>query len=250
MKDFCKYIPEIERKTGYTFRDKSLLKQAFTRGSYCNEVNKRECENYKSNEVLEFFGDSVLSAAIVTALIKQKTERYPHGINTDLNEGDFSNIRSKLADKKNLSDNISRLGLEEYLIMGEGDKKLEIWRERSVREDLFEALIGAIYIDSGFNTGAVISSVELMLDLSVYLSKERSVSKSSKNALQEWCADKRRRLPPPEYKLIGEVGPDHDKLYTVEVIVDSVSMGVGSGRNVKAAESAAAEKALEFIAKK
>ena len=122
--------------------------------------------------------------------------------------------------------------------------------ERSVREDLFEALIGAIYIDSGFNTGAVISSVELMLDLSVYLSKERSVSKSSKNALQEWCADKRRRLPPPEYKLIGEVGPDHDKLYTVEVIVDSVSMGVGSGRNVKAAESAAAEKALEFIAKK
>jgi ribonuclease-3 len=148
MNIFENNIPEIEKKIGYTFRDKSLLRQAFTRGSFCNEINKREKENYKSNEVLEFFGDSVLSAAIVTALIKQKTKRYPHGINTDLNEGDFSNIRSKLADKKNLSDNISRLGLEEYLIMGEGDKKLEIWRERSVREDLFEALIGAIYIDS------------------------------------------------------------------------------------------------------
>ena len=124
MNIFEDSIPEIEKKIGYTFRDKSLLKQAFTRGSFCNEINKRKCENYKSNEVLEFFGDSVLSAAIVTALIKQKTERYPHGINTELNEGDFSNIRSKLADKKNLSDNISRLGLEEYLIMGEGDKKL------------------------------------------------------------------------------------------------------------------------------
>jgi ribonuclease-3 len=250
MKDFCKHIPEIENKIGYTFRDKSLLKQAFTRGSYCNEINKREHENYKSNEVLEFFGDSVLSAAIVTALIKKKTERYSHGISADLNEGDFSNIRSKLADKKNLSDNISRLGLEEYLIMGEGDKKLEIWRERSVREDLFEALIGAIYIDSEFNTGAVISSVVLMLDLSVYLSKERSVSKSAKNALQEWCADKRRRLPPPEYRLIGEEGPDHDKLYTVEVSVDSRILGRGKGRNVKAAESAAAERALEAIANK
>ena len=250
MNIFEDSIPEIEKKIGYTFRDKSLLKQAFTRGSFCNEINKRKCENYKSNEVLEFFGDSVLSAAIVTALIKQKTERYPHGINTELNEGDFSNIRSKLADKKNLSDNISRLGLEEYLIMGEGDKKLEIWRERSVREDLFEALIGAIYIDSEFNTGAVISSVELMLDLSIYLSRERSVSKSFKNALQEWCADKRRRLSPPEYRLIGEEGPDHDKLYTVEVVVDSKVLGIGKGRNVKAAESAAAERALETIANK
>ena len=249
MSIFEDIIPEIEEKIGYTFRDKSLLKQAFTRGSFCNEINKRERENYKSNEVLEFFGDSVLSAAIVTALINQKTERYSHGISTELNEGDFSNIRSKLADKKNLSDNISRLGLEKHLIMGEGDKKLEIWRERSVREDLFEALIGAIYIDSDFNTGAVISSVELMLDLSVYLSKKKSESKSSKNALQEWCADKRRRLPPPEYKLVGEEGPDHDKTYTVEVVVDSRVLGIGKGRNVKAAESAAAEMALETILK-
>jgi len=71
-----KYIPEIEGRIGYTFRDKSLLRQAFTRASFCNEANRFEKIGYQSNEVLEFFGDSVLSAVIVTSLIKTKTERY------------------------------------------------------------------------------------------------------------------------------------------------------------------------------
>ena len=247
MDRFYANVSEIESKIGYTFKDKALLAQAFTRGSFCNEVNKRTGEDYRSNEVLEFFGDGVLSATIVTALIKQKTERYEHGIRTELAEGDFSNIRSKLADKKNLSENISRLGLEKYLIMGEGDKKLSIERERSVREDLFEAIIGAIYIDSGFDPAPVVRAVELMLDLSVYLSKSRAPMQSYKNLLQEWCADKRRRLPAPEYDLVGDEGPDHDKLYTVEVRVGGKVLGKGKGRNVKAAESAAAEMALGVI---
>lgn len=245
--EFKKHIAEIEKIIGYEFKDKSLLMQAFTRASFCNEANRPEKERYQSNEVLEFFGDSILSATIVTSLIKTKTERYCHGVKTQLDEGDFSNIRSKLADKKNLSENISRLGLQKYLVMGEGDSKLGIENEKSVMEDLFESIVGAIYIDSAFDMAAVTKSVELMLDLSVYLSRERAPMQSYKNLLQEWCADKRRRMPPPVYEKRAESGPDHDKSYTCVCIINGKIMGEGTARSVKLAEAAAAEVALKEI---
>ncbi len=240
--NFESNVPEIEKKIGYTFRDKSLIRQAFTRESFCNEM--RRGEEYQSNEVLEFFGDSALSLAIVTKLIITKTKRYSHGIKTELGEGDFSNIRSKLADKKNLSENIARLGLQKYLIMGEGDAKLGIENERSVMEDLFESIIGAIYIDSDFDMNSVINAAERMLDLSVYLMKTKKEIQSAKNRLQEWCADKKRRLPPPVYKKIGESGPDHDKRYTSACYVCGEEAGRGTARSVKLAEAAAASEAL------
>ena len=244
---FDKYAPEIEKKIGYVFKDKSLLRQAFTRESFCNEVNRREKTPYQSSEVLEFFGDSVLSAAIVTNLIKTKSERFLHGIKTELKEGDFSNIRSKLADKKNLSENITRLGLEKYFLLGEGDKKLGVEKEPSVREDLFESIIGAVYIDSEFDMAAVMNSVNIMLDLSVYFTESKAPMQSYKNLLQEWCADKKRRIPPPVYEKIAESGPDHDKTYTCVCYVDGKLMGRGEGRNVKQAETNAAKAALEAL---
>jgi ribonuclease-3 len=241
---FDKSVAEIEKKIGYVFKDKALLRQAFTRESFCNEANRREKIPYQSSEVLEFFGDSVLSAAIVTSLIKNKSQRFARGVRTELKEGDFSNIRSKLADKKNLSENVSRLGLEKYFLLGEGDKKLGIEREPSVREDLFESIIGAIYIDSGFDMDSVMKSVNIMLDLSVYLTENKAPMQSYKNLLQEWCADKKRRLPPPVYEKTGESGPDHDKIYTCVCYVDGKEMGRGEGRNVKLAETNAAKEAL------
>lgn len=240
--NFDANIEKIEGIIGYTFADKSLLCQAFTRASFCNEAGRGE--SYQSNEVLEFFGDSALSLAIVTRLITSKTERYRHGIKTELAEGDFSNIRSKLADKKSLSDNVARLGLERFLIMGEGDRKQDIQNERSVREDLFESIIGAIYIDSHFNMDAVIASVENMLDISVYLGKTKTVIQSPKNVLQEWCADKSRRMPPPVYEVTAESGPDHDKRYTVACFVGGKRCGTGTARKIKDAEAAAAADAI------
>ena len=120
MLDFERHIPEIEKRIGYEFRDKSLLKQAFTRTSFCNEQIKSADERYSSNEVLEFFGDGVLSLAIITVLMEENTERYKYGIRTALGEGDFSNIKSKLSDKKNLSGSMRELGLQKFLLMGEG----------------------------------------------------------------------------------------------------------------------------------
>ena len=241
--DFSNKIQRIEAAIGYTFRDKSLLRQAFTRASYCNEGHG-DCQ---SNEVLEFFGDSALSLAIVTRLIEKKTERYRHGIRTDLTEGDLSNIRSHLADKKNLSGVIEKLGLEEYLIVGEGDAKLGISREKSVREDLCEAIIGAVYIDSGFSLPAVISVTERMMDISHYLSAPAAAEKNAKNVLQEWCADKKRRLPPPVYEKVAESGPDHDKRYTAVCMVDGKEVGRAEARSLKLAQAAAAEMAVKNL---
>ena len=157
-------ILEIERIIGYTFKDKSLLLQSFTRTSFCNEHNGHG-EEYQSNEVLEFFGDGVLSVAIISFMLNECTARYSHGIKTELNEGDFSNLKSKLSDKQNLSKSMKALGLQKYLRMGEGDAKLGIADEPSVMEDLFESIIGAIYVDSDMSMEAVIKSVTGMLDM-------------------------------------------------------------------------------------
>lgn len=238
----------IEEKIGYTFRDKTLLEQAFTRSSFCNESGAKLGECRQSNEVLEFFGDSILSASIVTFLIKSRSERCRYGIRTDLNEGDFSNIRSKLSDKRNLSSNVRRLGLQRYLIMGKGDRALGISEEASVSEDLFESIIGAVYIDSDYSVDTVMGVVTNMLDISVYLEKNAlPPMQSFKNALQEWCADKARRLPPPVYKKIHEEGPDHNKTYVCACYIGERKLSEGSGRNVKTAESLAAKAALEIL---
>ena len=244
--NFKDNIEKIEKTIKYTFKDKSLLMQAFTRESYCNEKNRRKKE-YSSNEVLEFFGDAVLSASIVSIFLDKKTERYEHGIKTELQEGDFSAIRSKLSDKSNLSRTIASLGLEKYLIMGEGDAKLGINREMSVMEDLFESIIGAIYIDSGKDIKRVIAVVSALLSPEEYLGGRGEVIQSYKNSLQEYCADKKRRLPPPIYRVLDESGPEHKRSYKCGCYIGEELLGVGVGKNRKLAETAAAEKALSAL---
>lgn len=244
--EFQRFIPEIERIIDYTFRDKSLLTQAFTRTSFCNEHKTRGHAPYQSNEVLEFLGDIVLSLSIVAFLMSDTTKKYEYGISTELCEGDFSNIKSKLSDKKNLSESTLSLGLQKYLIMGEGDEKLGISREPSVMEDLFESIIGAIYIDAEMDIRRVMHSVAKMLDISLYKSGMARVG-SAKNALQEFLADKKRRMSPPVYKTLSEDGPDHKKTYMRGVFVDDELVGRGIGKNLKIADTLAAEDALKLL---
>ncbi|MBR2930200.1 MAG: hypothetical protein IKC32_03115 [Clostridia bacterium] len=243
LKEFNKSLPEIERLIGYSFRDKSLIRQAFTRSSWCNE---QMGEHPQSNEVLEFFGDSVLSLSIVSFLLSSLTERCAAGLRTELGEGDFSNIKSKLSDKTNLSLSTKKLGLEKYLLVGEGDAKLGIENEPSVMEDLFESIVGAVYIDTGMDVPTVMRVVSGMLDMSVY-TRGDAPSVSPKNALQEWCADKRRRLPPPIYKTLSESGPDHKKLYERGVYIGERLLARAEGKNLKIADSLAAEAALKLL---
>lgn len=244
--DFKKYIPEIEKKIRYKFKDKSLLMQAFTRSSYCNE-HKSRTTGPASNEVLEFFGDSVLSTSIVSLLMRSNTKRFEHGISTTLNEGDFSAIRSKLSDKSNLSRTTASLGLEKYLLLGEGDAKLGIANEPSVMEDLFESIIGAIYIDCDMDISVVIGVVARLLDVEEYAKRTEAPIQSYKNALQEWCADKKHRLPAPVYKTLSESGPDHKKSYERACFIGDRLCGTGIGKNQKIADTAAAKAALELL---
>ncbi len=242
--EILRKIGEIEKILGYTFEDKSLLVQAFTRTSFCNEHHARtEGEDYQSNEVLEFFGDAVLSAAIVSLLIERSSTRYAHGIHTALAEGDFSNVKSHLSDKSNLSVHMKRMGLQKYLLMGEGDKKMGMQNEPSVMEDLFESIVGAIYIDCKMQMNVVINAVSRMLDVGEYL-EEGKTSQSPKNLLQEFCADRERRLGAPVYRLISESGPQHKKEYLFTCEIDGVEYGRGTGKNHRAAETAAATDAL------
>ena len=240
---FAAAIPDIERVIGYTFRDKGLLRQAFTRSSWRNEHPK---DGYQSNEVLEFFGDSVLSVAIISFLLSDSTERCEYGIRTELGEGDFSNIKSKLSDKTNLAVSMAKLGLAKHLLLGEGDAKLGISGEPSVMEDLFESIVGAVYIDSDKSLDMVTKVVTKMLDMSVY-SDSSVASVSPKNALQEWCADKKRRLPPPVYRTISETGPDHKKEYERGVYIGERLLASARGKNQKTADTLAAKEALRML---
>ena len=115
-------------------------------------------------------------------------------------------------------------------------------------EDLFESILGAIYIDSRLDMNAVRQSVEAMLDISDFLFSESEIAKgSSKSRLQEYCQDKKRRLPPPVYRVIGEEGPDHSKSYTVEVSIGERVLAKASGKSKKLAEKAAADEALKIL---
>lgn len=242
-------IEKIEEIIGYSFRDRSLLKQAFTRTSWCNEQNHGGRDRFQSSEVLEFIGDSALSTAIITLLMAEESKRYEHGLLTKLGEGDFSNIKAALSNKHNLAASTKALGLEKYLIMGEGDARLGIGNQPSVMEDLFESIIGAIYVDSGMNLEPVIAAVSKMLDVSVYKSsgEGHTVLQSAKNELQEWCADKKRRLPAPLYTTLEESGPDHNKSFVRGCYIGDVLYGRGEGKNRKIADAAAASAALDKL---
>lgn len=248
---FEKSIPRIEEVLGYTFRDKALLRQAFTRESFCNEARG----TVESNEVLEFCGDSVLSAAIVTILMeKYATRDRESGLLSHLEEGDFSIIKSNLTNKSMLGARMQAIGLAAYMRIGTGDRVKKIWEEPSVREDLFESIIGAIWFDCGGDMATVIRVLRPLLDIDGYLKKDGAPkAPSAKNAVQEWCDAPARRGARFIYVKVGESGPDHQKRYTVECRVITPDgrtlVGRGEGRSTKRAEMQAAADVLRLLEK-
>ncbi len=246
MKEFN--CSQIEQKIGYVFNNKALLKQAFTRTSYCNEM-RQIGESIESNEVLEFCGDSILGGAIITILMEKYSRIGKGGIISELTEGDFSNIKSKLSDKSMLSMRIKELGLYEYLLLNRGDEKMNIALQPSVMEDLFESIIGALYFDCNKDMKIVIDVIDRMLDVESYFEKNRQPqTRSSKNLLQEWC--QARSMERPIYEVVAEIGPDHEKKYTVLCKIEGKGYEKGEGKNKKAAESDAAEKTYQSLMSK
>ena len=238
-----KEILTIEEKLGYTFRDRSLLLQAFTRPSYVNERKRKGLQSY---QVLEFFGDSVLSCALATLLIEDFATRYEYGIHTEFTEGEFSVMKSNLSDKTKLSQTTAILGLGQYLLMGEGDIKEEIDKQPSVLEDLYESLIGAIWMDSQNDMETVMRVVKNTIDLSEFARDMTKPTQSFKNQLQEFCQDPKRRLPLPQYTTLECRGEEHNPTYLVECRVGDFT-ATGEGKNTQKAQTASAEAMLALL---
>lgn len=193
-----KKLQFIQDRIGYNFKNPDLLQQAFVRRSYAKENGGED------NEVLEFIGDKALDIVIVKILIKTfgyfASECENFDSKNDFNEfccehseGKLTQLKSKLVDKKMLANRINRLKLADYLIMGKGDFKNKINESESVKEDLFEAIIGAVALDSGWDLKEIESTVEYMLEPESCLSVNTDKNYVAK--IQEWSLKKHGELP-------------------------------------------------------
>ena len=187
-------ITNIQRKIGYDFKNTDLMFQAFVRKSYSEE------NGGENNEVLEFIGDKVLDLIVVKLLAEKYGKIQPAQIGSyddlevfvsEFNEGELTEKKRKLVEKKNLAERMRDLGFSKYLIMSKGDLKNELQYSKSVMEDLFEAIIGAIALDSNWNLKEIQNVVECMLDLENFSDDDENYM----NKLQEWSLKKYGVLP-------------------------------------------------------
>lgn len=224
-------LATIEQTIGYQFKDKHLLSQAFTRSSYHYEHPEEQ-----SNEVMEFVGDSVLSMLVVDTLLNRYTDKNDNGLSSSLDEEGFTSIRSSVVNKSFLAKKMRKLGLQYFLRMSIGDEKLGIENSLSVLEDLFESIVGAIYLDVDRNLNETKKVVLPLLEIENELDEfDGKIKVSYKNLVQEWCdkyEDER-----PEYRTEqvsgGFLSTCHIKGHKIEAI--------GFGTSRKEAEMHAAE---------
>jgi ribonuclease-3 len=214
----------LEKVLRARFKNPSLLTEALTHKSYAIEKGPRPF-----NERLEFLGDSVLAAATAHYLFK----RYPHD-----DEGRLSKLKSQLVSRPALVVWAREIRLGEYLWMSEGEESTGGRERDSLLANAFEALIGAIFLDAGFPAAQRFVVRRLS-------KKKRIVETDYKSQLQEII--QRRYKIPPQYSLAQEQGPDHAKLFAMEVRVRRRMLGKGEGRSKKEAEQAAAQMALKKI---
>lgn len=220
---------EIEAKIGYSFKNREYLALAFVHRSFVNE--HREVNDH--NERLEFLGDSVLGLLIADYLFTE-LPKTP--------EGQLSYLRSRLVEAATCVSYVQKLDLERYLLLGKGEK-LNYGRGRTtILADLFEAIIGAIYLDGGivaakeFLFRHFTDEIKEILDHPLH---------NWKAILQDWC--QKNFGHPPEYLVTDETGPDHSKLFQVVVSINQRTLGKGSGASKKEAQQAAAEDALSRL---
>ena len=220
---------ELEEKIGYTFRNPQLLEQALTHSSYANEGKKHG----HNNERLEFLGDSVLSVIVARHLFLTYK---------DLPEGELTKLRASLVCEKALDVFAGQIGLGKYLRLGKGEE-LTGGRERpSILADAFEALLAAIYIDGGYEAAQtfVLGFIPRNLDV-----RRKNKLSDYKTALQEIIQQNREERI--EYVLVDEHGPDHAKVFTAEVLLNTNVIGQGTGSSKKQAEQNAAHEALKLM---
>jgi len=225
MKDF----EVLEKKLGVRFKNKDLLTQAFTHRSYLNENPSLKLGH---NERLEFLGDAVMELIVTEHLYKEFPEKA---------EGDLTNWRAALVNAKMLTSVAEDLGFNDFLLLSRGEAK-ELGKARAyILANAFEAFLGALYLDSGIKQCDGFITKNLLVNLANII-KDGSY-KDAKSKFQEEAQE--RVSVTPNYKVLKEYGPDHEKNFVVGVYLDKELVAEGQGSSKREAEEAAAELALD-----
>ena len=224
---------ELEQRIQYEFKDKSLLQEALRHSSYVNEISD---PHLRDNERLEFLGDAVLNLTVGHILMRE----YP-----DIKEGDLSRSRANLVNEAQLAETARSFSLGDYILLGKGEIQTQGREKNSILADAFEALMAAIYLDGGFN--AAFGIIEKKFQPSIEQLDTADTNYDYKSRLQERVQIDHGVMP--NYNIVREDGPDHDKTFWVALKVIDVETE-GSGKSKKAAEQDAARKALKLLEKK
>jgi ribonuclease-3 len=221
-------IEKFEKQTGLHFKDKRLLEMVFTHRSYLNEAGTSDLEH---NERLEFLGDAVLELVVTDYLYKNFTNP----------EGELTNWRSSIVRGEILARVAGELELGEFLFLSRGEDKSGGRTRTLILANTFEALIGAIYLDAGYKDVEKFIAHHLIALLPEIIEKKLYIDPKSR--LQELSQEKMGSTP--EYRVIGEEGPDHTKVFTVGVYVNKKLLAQGTGSSKQKAETAAASEAIK-----
>jgi ribonuclease-3 len=225
-------MERLEKNLKYTFKNKELLINALAHSSYTNEKKN----GMTSNERLEFLGDSVLSIIVSDYLFKN----FPN-----MPEGELTKLRASLVCEKSLCGFSRSLDIGSYLKLGKGEDKGGGRERDSILADAFEAVLAAMYLDGGYE---IARKHALRFVLREIEHPEEDVFKDYKTVLQEII--QRNPEETVTYVLVDQKGPDHDKIFTVEVMLNSNAIGKGCGKSKKQAEQMAAKQALELMGEK
>ncbi len=225
MKDFSTF----EQAIGVAFADKGILTQAFIHRSYINENPKSGLEH---NERLEFLGDAVIELVVTDYLYTH----YP-----DHHEGDLTAYRSALVNAVIMAEVASELNMNDYLLLSKGEQKDTGRARQTILANTYEAFVGALYLDQNYAPCAAFISKTLLPKLEGIIATKSW--KDAKSQIQEEAQE--RVGVTPSYKVISEVGPDHDKFFTIGVFFGEKKIAEGKGRSKQEGEQKAAQAALE-----
>ncbi len=220
----------IESLLGYQFKNPSLLILAFIHCSYINE-NKDVKEH---NERLEFLGDSVLGLMASNFLYCNLPVETP--------EGDLSYIRSRLVEASSCARYLQKLSVASYLLLGKGERRNDGKGRESIHADLFEALIGAVYLDGGLEAAERFWLSHFSEEIKAII---KTPLRNWKSLLQDYCQKKFHQIP--FYSVVEETGPQHNKQFKISVLIQDQQIGFGEGTSKKEAQQAAAANACEQL---
>lgn len=237
---FAELLQQVQKLLEYEFKNQDLVRQALTHSSFSNEDRKLNptADPLTDNERLEFLGDAVIGLVVADLLM----ERF-----ADASEGKLSRWRSYLVSRRHLAEVAAALGVGDSILLGQGERRTGGAQKRSILAAAFEALVGAVYIDGGLKPAAEVLARVFSIPLDILAQNPQAPvpSLDNKTYLQEVTQSLYKSTP--LYKMVDAWGPEHEKVFRVEIQVGGRFMGTGDGRSKKEAEQVAASLALEWI---